>query len=120
MNIAEGQGQQSLHDALGEAGERLGEMILHAHLALSRVANTDSITRRMRAFVTSAGGRSPSLCLSGTTSSTPDEPEALTVLTAAMTGVGEEQAAGMRAGEGEDALALVLVGGPQVVAERRP
>ena len=42
------------------------------------------------------------------------------MLTAAMTGVGEEQAAGVRAGEGEDALALVLVGGPQVVAERRP
>ena len=49
-----------------------------------------------------------------------DQPQALPVLTAAVTGVGEEQAAGVRAGEGEDALTLVLIGGPQVVAERRP
>ena len=30
---AEGQCQQSLHDSLREAGERLGEMVLQAHLA---------------------------------------------------------------------------------------
>src|SRR5665811_138253 len=48
-----------------------------------------------------------------------DQMEALAVLTAAVTGVGEEQAAGVCAGEGEHALTLVLIGRPQVIAERR-
>src|SRR5450756_1288007 len=49
-----------------------------------------------------------------------DQPEAGLVLTAALTGVGEQQAAGVRAGELKHALTLVLARRPQVVAERRP
>ena len=99
-------------------GERLGEMILHAHLALQgredrldHEADARLRDLRRRALTEPVLVRDDELDAR--------EPEALTVLTAAMAGVGEEQAAEMRAGEGEDALTLVLVGRPQIVAERR-
>src|SRR5450756_2062152 len=92
-------------------------MVLHAHLALeSREHRLDD----------EADARLIDLCRRALAEPVPvghdeldaHELEALVVLAAAVTGVGEQQAAGVRAGEGKDALSLVLIGGPQVVAQR--
>src|SRR5450830_1968038 len=94
-------------------------MVLQAHLALER---------REHRLDDEADARLDDLCgralaepvLVGHDELDADQPEAGLVLTAALTGVGEEQAAGVCAGEGEHALTLVLARRPQVVAERRP
>src|SRR5450830_813687 len=92
-------------------------MILHAHLALERrehrldhEADARLVDLRRRALA------EPVPC--GHDELDADQLEALVMLTTAVTGVGEEQAAGVRAGEGKDALTLILIGRPQVIAQQ--
>ncbi len=92
----EGQRQQSLGDALGEAGKRLGEVVLHAHLALEgrehgldHEADTSLGDLRGRPLAESVPVGHDELHAG--------QAEALLILTAAMAGVGEQDAAGLPA-----------------------
>ena len=77
-----------------------------------RLENSDSITRRMRALAISVAGRLPSWWRSGGDQSDADEVHRGVELFAPQALVGEQDAAAVRTGEIERALAFLAGLGP--------
>jgi hypothetical protein len=108
---AEREREQALGDPLREPGERLGEVIFEAHLALE-VGDYRLVDEPDARLGDSAGGRSPGLCLSGGNVLDVDELQRAPELAPPQPLVAEEQAA--RLGEPVDRLVLLGLGGDEV------
>jgi hypothetical protein len=114
----EGESEESLGDALGESGEGLGEMGLHSHLALQ--GGEHGLDHEADSGLGDLGQRAlPEFVFVGDDQIDVDEFEAVVVLAAAVPGVGEHKCSGVRGRELVDALAFVLVGCSEVIAEGR-
>jgi len=107
--------EESLDDALREAGEGLGEVVSHAHLLFER--REHRLDHEPGACFGDLGGRTlTELVFVGNDQRDTDEAEAFMMHAAAVPGVGEQHTFGVCAGKLKDALALVLVGGLEVIA----